>query len=544
MEDRRGYLSQSRNRHPASCLPPQSALRTPRSALNTLSPLLFSFFNGDSPGVVYKRDMTRKGNQRTERALRESAEKFSKAFRASPDGLAISEVATGRYLEVNEGYCLLCGYQREEMLGHTSLELGIWKNPGDRDRFVAELKQTGGVRNFEMLMGTRAGGVRHIHLNGETIELGEISCFVSVLHDVTDRMFAEQALRESEEKFSRAFRTGPDIMSIVDLETGRYLEVNEAHERTFGLKRAQVIGRSATELGIFQNPALRDTMKAHLQTSGSLRNLEYQARNCRGEPMTFLLNAEVIELGGKTCVLRVSHDSTERKRAETERAEAVTREHEARIEYTLQLIAAQEAERKRIAAELHDGVGQNLLLIKNLAQQVQLSGLAGPVQEQIDTINHLAGLCIADVRQISRDLRPYQLDHLGLKRALEAMLEYAAQASPAEFTSKFEPVDDLFATDAAMNLYRIVQESLNNILKHSRARQVDIRLERDVHEVQLRIQDDGVGFLPGRADEKKGLGLRNIAERVRMLGGKLNIASAPGQGTRIEVAVPIPESAA
>jgi two-component system NarL family sensor kinase len=164
------------------------------------------------------------------------------------------------------------------------------------------------------------------------------------------------------------------------------------------------------------------------------------------------------------------------------------------------------------------------------------------VYEQVATISHLAAQCITEARQISGDLHPHQLDHLGLKRALEAMLEHAALASAIQFTSKFEAVDDLFSADAAMNLYRIVQESLNNILKHSRARRVDLRLERDIHEVQLRIADDGTGFEPGKPGGGKGLGLKNIAERVRMLGGKLNVDSSPGKGTRIEVTIPTAET--
>jgi PAS domain S-box-containing protein len=485
--------------------------------------------------------MTRSERRSTAQALRESEEKFSKAFRASPDGMAISEVATGRYVEVNEGYSLLCGYRREEMIGRTSIELGIWKEPAERERFVVELQQRGRVRDFHMVLGTRAGEVRQILLNGEFMMVGKISCFVSVLHDVTERLAAERALRESEEKFAKAFRTSPDVMSIVDLETGRYVEVNDAHERVFGYQRQEVLGRSPTELGIYNHPAQRQLMQAQLEATGSLRNLEVEAHTARGESLFFLLSAEVIELGGRKCVLRVAHDVTGRKRAEAERAEAVQREQEARIEYTLQLIAAQEAERKRIAAELHDGVGQNLLLIRNLAQQVLQTALPPAAREQLSAIDHLAGLCIADVRQISRDLRPYQLDHLGLKRALEAMLEHVAQASDVEFTSRLEPVDDLFRADAALNLYRIVQEGVNNILKHSRASRAQIAVERDLHEVAVRLEDDGVGFAPDKPG-RSGLGLRNIAERVRMLGGVLMVRSAPGQGTRIEVQIPIPEA--
>ena len=122
------------------------------------------------------------------------------------------------------------------------------------------------------------------------------------------------------------------------------------------------------------------------------------------------------------------------------------------------------------------------------------------------------------------------------------MIDAATKASGFAFEWKIESVDDVIRKDAAMNLYRIVQEALNNILKHSHAKNARIKLERDVHEVQLQIKDDGRGFkMDGIGDGGRGMGLKNIAERVRILGGKLKIDSQPGRGTRIEVSIPISE---
>jgi PAS domain S-box-containing protein len=236
----------------------------------------------------------------------------------------------------------------------------------------------------------------------------------------------------------------------------------------------------------------------------------------------------------------------DRQLSEEARAIAVGREKRARIEYTLQLIAAQEAERKRIAGELHDSLGQNLLLIKNRAQMaLRLPGAPVELQEHLGNIDLLVSACIAETRQISHDLHPPLLDHLGLTMALEAMIEKTGQASQIVFTRKLEKVDELFSAEAAMNFYRIVQESLNNILKHSGARHADIRLERDVHEVQLQVADDGVGFPADELlDDSPGLGLKNMAERVKILGGRLKVDSQPGRGTRINVTVPVVEKEA
>ena len=193
---------------------------------------------------------------------------------------------------------------------------------------------------------------------------------------------------------------------------------------------------------------------------------------------------------------------------------------------------------------MHDSLGQNLLLIKNRAQlALGKENQIAALREQMEGISDLVSQAIAEVRQISHDLHPPQLDHLGLTRALEAMIDSTALASGIVFEHKLDFVDDIFPKDAAMNLYRIVQESLNNILKHSHAKKAKIKLERDVHEIELNISDDGCGFeREESSNNPKGLGLKNIAERVKMLGGKLKIDSQPGKGTHLEVTIPFSEA--
>jgi signal transduction histidine kinase len=242
--------------------------------------------------------------------------------------------------------------------------------------------------------------------------------------------------------------------------------------------------------------------------------------------------------------LNLGHDITNRKRAEAERAELVAREKKAREEVTQQLIASQEAERRRIAAELHDSLGQNLLLAKNRALLALSSGQASPeTREQLEGIRDVASQAIAEVRQIAHALHPYQLDHLGLTRALKAMIENAAQSTNILFEHKLDAVDDVFAPESATNLYRVVQECLTNALKHAQARSVRIQLERDVRQVRLLVQDNGRGFMPEQrpaGGPSRGLGLKHIAERVRILNGTLQISSRPATGTAIEVVIPIP----
>jgi signal transduction histidine kinase len=226
----------------------------------------------------------------------------------------------------------------------------------------------------------------------------------------------------------------------------------------------------------------------------------------------------------------------------TARKAAEIREREVRDEFTRKLLLSQETERRRIAGELHDSLGQNLILLKNRAQLAQdTAGTPPQARKQFEDLKELVSQAIAEVRQISHDLRPHQLDQLGLTLALQAMIDGAAQSSHLAIERKLDPVDDLFAPEDATHVYRVAQESLSNILKHANARRAKVGLERDVHNVRLWIEDDGQGFAAGPSKSglpTGGLGLSSIAERVRILGGHLQIKSVPGFGTRIEITIP------
>ncbi len=207
--------------------------------------------------------------------------------------------------------------------------------------------------------------------------------------------------------------------------------------------------------------------------------------------------------------------------------------------FARQLIESQEAERQRIAAELHDSLGQNLLIIKNRALLGQFAAEAEPqFQEQFGQIAASATQSVEEVREIARNLRPYHLDRLGLTEALEDMIEKVAASTAIRLVPELVPLDGLFSKEAAIILYRVVQESLNNIVKHSQASEARISIERQSDSVTITITDNGRGFAPPRAEAKPlGFGLAGMAERVRILGGELSINSATGQGTTVTVRI-------
>jgi signal transduction histidine kinase/ligand-binding sensor domain-containing protein len=213
--------------------------------------------------------------------------------------------------------------------------------------------------------------------------------------------------------------------------------------------------------------------------------------------------------------------------------------------FSRQLIASQENERKRIAAELHDSLGQHLVVIKSLALISLNNGIAeDPGKNRSEEISAEASQALSQVREIAYNLRPYQLDRIGLTKAVEAVVKRASTASGIAFESEIDWIDDAFPKDWEINFYRIVQESVNNVIKHSQATHASVTVRRAIHELRLIVRDNGNGFTPVETTiggARGGFGLIGIAERARLLQGSAKVQSAPGQGTVITIEIPLDE---
>lgn len=212
--------------------------------------------------------------------------------------------------------------------------------------------------------------------------------------------------------------------------------------------------------------------------------------------------------------------------------------------FSQQLIESQEHERKRIAAELHDSLGQNLLIIRNRA----LIG-AFRADESIDArtnfdeISDAAARAIEEVREIAYNLRPHHLDQLGLTTTIRVMIEKLSDASAIRFTTRIEQIDDLFTPAAEIAIYRVLQEAVSNIVRHSRATEASVEVLRSEHRLLLTVRDNGRGWsakAPKPMLERVGFGLVGIAERVRILDGTYTLHSAPGQGTTLTISLKLP----
>ena len=342
-------------------------------------------------------------------------------------------------------------------------------------------------------------------------------------------------LRMSEEKFSMAFHGSPVAMTILSLATGRYIEVNKAYERNTGFRAEEVIGRTPGELGNYIYPADLERIRKAMSEQRRLGNMEAQYRTKAGDLRTVVISTELIEFGGEPCSLKVLEDITERKRIEKDLRELGAR-----------MLMVQEEERRRVARELHDDFSQRLALLAiDLEQMAQRppatkQELSARIQAMWSQTQELT----SDVHRLSYQLHPSKLEDLGLVLAVRSYCHELSRQAVLEVKFSDADVPHALPKEISLCIYRIVQEALRNVVKHSGVKTAAVDLSGAPNEVRLIVSDSGKGFAMDAARGGQGLGLVSMQERARHVGGEISVASLPSAGTRVEVRIPLPPMAA
>src|SRR5262249_7068572 len=320
-----------------------------------------------------------------------------------------------------------------------------------------------------------------------------------------------------------AFRSNPSAMMISTLADGQFVDVNDAFEHQTGYGRAEVIGRTPVQLGIWSDRTEWENLAAELEKGIGVRNREIRLRTKSNQFLTVSYSAEIVELDGKPCVLAVGEDITSRKNAE-----------EKLRNWSSRLVRAQEEERARIARELHDDVNQRLvLLLLQLKEMKSDSSRESELMKKIDALLKLTSEISDDVRKVSHHIHPGVLDFLGLEAALSEFCEEFARLNEMKIEFIHDQVPPVLPKDVTLCLYRVAQEAIRNAQQHSGCRQARVELIGAADSIRLLVSDSGSGFDPASV-QRDSLGLMSMAERMRSLGGELSVQSRPGYGTCIE----------
>ena len=352
------------------------------------------------------------------------------------------------------------------------------------------------------------------------------------------KLRAAHKLARSEDRFAKAFKSNPQPMSITTLADGRYIDVNDSFLNASGYTRAEVIGHTSIDLQIFQSQEHRiAALLTPLRETGSARNLEMPFRNKDGSFRTFLSSAELVEIGGERCILLASSDITARKEAEERLAELTGR-----------LLRTQDEERRRIARELHDVTAQSIgLMMLNLGQ-LQNGHLQNDSRskERISDSLALGEQALKDIRTLSYVLHPPLLDQAGLVVAVRWLAKGFSERSGIQvsFTERGQNGHRM-PSEVEYALFRVLQECLTNIRRHTSSAKAEIDLTQSADEVVLCVHDHGEGnklHMPlngnGNGVEGVGVGIPGMVYRLKQLGGDL-LVDSDLNGTTVTARVPV-----
>ena len=253
----------------------------------------------------------------------EAEKRFEQTFEANPAPAVIARLSDLRYVKVNQGFLKLTGFTKEYLIGRTAYDYDVLAGVENRDLALEQLEAGQTIPQMESRLETEANGTKFVVVAGQPLELSDERCMLFSFIDLDDRKKAEDALRESEERFSRAFRLAPVPASISSLEDYRVLEVNDAFEEVTGYSQAEAVGRTTAGLQMWVDREERGRVEAALEEKRGYRNLEVQVRVKAGHVLDTLASAEVVTLNGVLCILSMFQDITERRRSEADLVESI-----------------------------------------------------------------------------------------------------------------------------------------------------------------------------------------------------------------------------
>jgi PAS domain S-box-containing protein len=477
--------------------------------------------------------------------LGESEKRYRMLFESAGDAIFIIDAEPpnrGRLIAANKAAADIHGYTVGEMIG---MNIGDLDTPDEarsvQDRIGRMLQ--GEWLNEALTHMRKDGSVFPVEISAGLLELDGHKYILAFDRDITERKKAEEALRLSEEKFSKAFRASPDWITISLIEDGQYVEVNDAFERLSGYRRDEVIGRTALELGIWADPREREELVRILNKEGMIRNREVHFRTRSGKILTMLRSSEIIVYDGTRCTISVTRDITERRNAE---------------------LMMQRAEQMKAVGEVAVGLAHE---IKNPLAGIKssievLHDESACIGEDRDVLMKVIReirrieMLLKDLLNFARPPRP-QLALVDLNSILNATLELSVDAGGAprpaitavrDFDRSLPATmaDPMQMKQVFLNLVLNAVEALNEggILR------VSTRYDGASNTIEIVVADSGKGieqelmdklFHPFFTTKPKGTGL-GLAISKRLIeehGGTISVQSSPGKGTAFAIKIPV-----
>jgi PAS domain S-box-containing protein len=472
--------------------------------------------------------------------LRKEGSILSNILDAAKDLLVVVLDREGRIVRFNRVCQEFTGYSLQEVKGRRSWDfLEAPEEIASIKTAFAELLG-GGSRKWQSHWLTKDGRRRLIDWSNSVAlgDEGAVEYAILAGIDITERQEAEEHARESQATVEALLETAAQAILAVNSQ-GQVVLANAAAEVMFGYSRKEMLDQAVENLipkGRLFLGSAHPPMGAGLDLAGLRKD---------GTEFPVEISLSHVETAQGTLAVAFITDITERKQGEDalRKSEAAARVSQEQLRaLTTRLLEAQEEERRRVSRELHDDLNQRLALLAVEVGEMEgeIPDSASALREQLQSVESRLNALSDDVRRTAYQLHPSVLEHLGLADALESYCTDFAKQEAVKVRFRRHNVPKAIPEGAALCLYRVTQECLRNVAKHSGAAKASVTLAAREAALVLTVSDTGRGFDAASVKGKGGLGLVSIEERVMAAGGTLTIQTRPGDGTRIQVRIPLP----
>lgn len=438
--------------------------------------------------------------------------------------------------------------QVERLVGFTAEECrrdrNIWDkqlHPEDRPRVLAEVARThatGEPFQCEYRMIAKDGHVVWFRDHGLVVhdEAGTPATFEGVMLDITEQKCAEAALHESEERYRRLFANSPNAIMMFDTETRCFIDANPATLRLYGYSHEEFLQLEDDDVTAEPGPSAV-TLRKVLAGQLDFIPLRYH-RKKDGTVFPVEINACTFRLDGRQVVCPIVRDITDRRKAES----AIEQYHERLKSLAFQLVLTEDRERRRLAQELHDGLGQAITLARIKLQMLIGSPESTPAAQALEEIDTLIAEADTSTRSLTFQISPPVLHELGLVPGIEWLAEHLLEQYCLTVRVDDDGQPKPVGEEAALVLFRAVRELVINVARHARTDAAAITIRRADGHLRIAVADRGRGFDPQALTtpaSAAGFGLFSVREQIDRLGGHTHVRSTPGAGTTVTLSVPL-----